>query len=90
MWLEHKVHEEWVIKLPPTSSALHLLQHIRDEAHRFAIKGQRQKTRKTRKQSPLEAIPGIGVKSRQQLLNYFGGLQGLQAASSEAIARCLG
>lgn len=82
--------EEGMIKLPPTSGALHLLQHIRDEAHRFAIAGQRQKTRKTRKQSPLEAIPGVGVKRRQQLLNHFGGLQALLVASSDAISKVPG
>lgn len=82
--------EEWVVKLPPTSPALHLLQHIRDEAHRFAITGNRKKSRKVRKHSILESIPGIGVQRRQQLLNYFGGLQALMAASSEAIAQVPG
>lgn len=82
--------EESIIKLPPTSPALHLLQHIRDEAHRFAITGNRQKSRKARKQSPLESIPGIGEKRRQKLLNYFGGQQALMGASIEAIAQIPG
>jgi len=82
--------EEHVIKLPPTSPALHLLQHIRDEAHRFAISAQRRKVSKTRKTSPLESIPGVGAKRRQQLLNNFGGLQGLMSASHDAIAKVPG
>lgn len=82
--------EEHIIKLPATSIAFHLLQHIRDEAHRFAITGHRQKRAKTRKVSSLEAIPGIGAKRRQKLLNFFGGLQGLKAASEEAIAKIPG
>lgn len=74
-------NEVQTIHLPPTSSALHLLQHIRDEAHRFAISAHRRKLSKKRKTSPLESIPGVGEKRRQQLLNYFGGLQGLMGAS---------
>lgn len=85
-----QVEEEWIIKLPPTSQALHLLQNIRDEAHRFAIRAQRQKVRTHRKHSPLEAIPGIGIKRRQQLINYFGGQQALSVASIEAIAKVPG
>lgn len=82
--------EELIVKLPPTSGALHLLQHIRDEAHRFAITGHRQKRAKARKQSPLEAIPGIGAKRRQALINYFGGYQALAGASVDAIAKVPG
>lgn len=82
--------EESIIKLPPTSSALHLLQQIRDEAHRFAISGHRQKRAKARKHSPLEAIPGIGEKRRQALINHFGGYQALAGASIEAISKVPG
>lgn len=78
------------VKLKPTDQALHLLQQIRDEAHRFAITGHRQKRAKTRRVSPLEGIPGIGPKRRQQLLNHFAGMQGLSGASVEAIARVPG
>lgn len=82
--------EDFIIDLPPTSGALHLLQQIRDEAHRFAITGHRQKRAKARKHSPLEAIPGIGEKRRQALINHFGGFQALSGASIEAIAKVPG
>lgn len=82
--------EEYIVKLAPNSQALHLLQQIRDEAHRFAITGSRKKTAKTRRHSPLESIPGVGEKRRQKLVNFFGGQQGLLAASKEAIARVPG
>ena len=61
--------------------ALQILQHIRDEAHRFAITGHRQRATKARKTSLLEMIPGIGVQRRRELLRYFGGLQGVQKAT---------
>jgi len=82
--------EEWVLSLAPTSEALHLLQHIRDEAHRFAVKRHKSKRDTHRKRSPLESIPGVGEKRRQQLLNYFGGQQALLAASVNAIAQVPG
>jgi excinuclease ABC subunit C len=68
------------------SPALHLIQHIRDEAHRFAITGHRQRRNKARTRSVLEDIPGIGQKRRQMLLKQFGGLQGLSRAGVEDIA----
>lgn len=64
-----------LISLPSTSSALHLVQHIRDESHRFAITGHRAKRQKASKKSTLESIEGIGAKKRQALLKYLGGLQ---------------
>jgi excinuclease ABC subunit C len=64
-----------LISLPGTSPALHLVQHIRDESHRFAITGHRAKRQKVSKKSTLESIPGIGAKKRQALLKYLGGLQ---------------
>ncbi len=64
-----------LISLPGTSPALHLVQHIRDESHRFAIAGHRAKRQKVSKKSTLESIPGIGAKKRQALLKYLGGLQ---------------
>jgi len=62
-----------------------MIQYIRDEAHRFAIKSHRQAYKKSRKTSTLEDIPGIGEKRRNQLLKHFGGLQGLNKASLDEI-----
>lgn len=79
--------QERPLILPNDSPALHLIQHIRDESHRFAITGHRQRRGKARKQSPLEDIAGIGAKRRQKLLKHFGGLQGLARAGIEDIAK---
>lgn len=76
--------------LPRDSSALHLIQHIRDEAHRFAVTGHKLRRDKKRRQSTLEEIPGIGPKRRRELLRHFGGLQGVQAASREELCRVPG
>jgi len=70
--------------------ALHFIQQIRDEAHRFAITGHRQRRDKARKQSTLEFIPGIGAKRRRELLRYFGGIQGISHASLEEIEKVPG
>lgn len=78
------------IILPSDSAALHLIQQIRDEAHRFAIAGHRHQRAKQRKTSILERIPGVGPKRRQQLLKQFGGLQQLTRAGTEDIARVEG
>jgi len=78
------------IILPADSPALHLIQQIRDEAHRFAITAHRNRRARSRKRSVLEEIPGIGPKRRQQLLKQFGGLQELSRAGVEDIARVEG
>lgn len=78
------------IILPADSPALHLIQQIRDEAHRFAITAHRQRRQKSRKRSVLEDIPGIGAKRRQRLMKQFGGLQALSRAGVEDLARVEG
>ncbi len=62
--------------LPPDSPALHLIQRVRDEAHRFAITGHRARRGKARTESVLETVPGLGPRKRRELLRQFGGLQG--------------
>ena len=78
------------IHLSSDDPALHLIQFIRDEAHRFAITTHRTKRAKKRLASPLEAVEGIGTKRRRDLLKYFGGLQELRKASVEEITRVPG
>ena len=79
-----------LINLPATSPALHLIQHIRDESHRFAITGHRAKRQKVSKTSTLETIPGIGTKKRQALLKYLGGLQEVLQADKASLAKVPG
>ena len=75
------------IAMKTDSPGLHLLQQIRDEAHRFAITGHRQRRSKARRVSNLENIPGLGPKRRRELLTHFGGQQAIMKASQDAIGK---
>ena len=77
-------------RLPPNSPALLLLQHVRDEAHRFAIEAHRRSRSNNRSRSPLEQIEGIGAKRRQRLIQHFGGLQGVSRAGVDDLRRVPG
>lgn len=74
------------LRLAKDHPGFHLIQQVRDEAHRFAITGHRAKRGKARLQSTLEDIPGVGPKRRKQLLEHFGGLQGVRNAGVDALA----
>ncbi|HFD91989.1 MAG TPA: excinuclease ABC subunit UvrC [Gammaproteobacteria bacterium] len=78
------------IMLPADSLALHLIQHIRDEAHRFAISGHRNRRNKAQQASVLDRIPGIGPRRKKKLLDQFGGLQGVSRAGIDDLANLSG
>jgi excinuclease ABC subunit C len=78
------------LELSADSPALHLIQQIRDEAHRFAITGHRQRRARARNSSPLENIPGIGARRRQQLLQQLGGIREVARAGVEDLSRVRG
>ena len=87
LYLNDAAHE---FTLPGDSPALHLIQQVRDEAHRFAITGHRARRGKARTTSTLEGIAGVGPKRRRELLKHFGGLQELCRASLDEIAKAPG
>lgn len=87
LYLNDAAHE---FTLPGDSPALHLIQQVRDEAHRFAITGHRARRGKARTTSTLEGVAGIGPKRRRELLKHFGGLQELCRASLDEIAKAPG
>jgi excinuclease ABC subunit C len=82
----HRLEARDALSLPGDSPALHLIQQIRDEAHRFAIAGHRQRRGRARQGSVLDEISGVGPRRRRALLQQFGGLQGLRRANVEDLA----
>ncbi len=86
----HRIGRADALRLPPHAGALHLIQQIRDEAHRFAITGHRLRRGRARNVSTLEHIPGIGSKRRQALLKNLGGMQEVVRAGVDDLARVPG
>ncbi len=78
------------VSLDPHSLAFHLIQQVRDEAHRFAITGHRRQRAGRRNRSPLEDLDGIGAKRRRDLIRHFGGLQGVQRAGIDDLCQVHG
>ena len=78
------------IVLEPDSAALHFIQRVRDEAHRFAITGHRRRRARRYRESVLEAVPGLGPSRRRALLTHFGGLQGVMRAGVADLEKVVG
>ncbi|MDH5738341.1 MAG: helix-hairpin-helix domain-containing protein, partial [Gammaproteobacteria bacterium] len=79
-----------VFHLDPADPGFHLLQHIRDESHRFAITAHRQRRGKARTASALDRIDGVGPRRRRSLLRHFGGVQQVAGASVEELSKVAG
>ncbi|MGP3988068.1 excinuclease ABC subunit UvrC [Streptomyces sp. 3N207] len=94
--LAKRLEEVWLpgesdpVVLPRSSEGLYLLQRVRDEAHRFAIRYQRGKRGKRLRSSPLDAVPGLGETRKKALLKHFGSVKKLRAASVEEISQVPG
>ncbi len=88
--METLLYQGRTIQPDDFEAAFLLIQHIRDEAHRFAITGHRQRRQKTRNRSLLEDIPGVGAKRRSALLNHFGGRQGVVNANVSELSKVTG
>jgi excinuclease ABC subunit C len=86
----HRPGAAGALSLPSDSPALHLIQRVRDEAHRFAISGHRRRRARRFRESVLEAVPGLGPARRRALLTHFGGLQGIVKASINDLERVPG
>ena len=78
------------VVLPGHSPALHVIQQLRDEAHRFAIVGHRARRQRRQTSSPLEEIRGLGPKRRRDLLRQFGGLQAVSRAGVDDLVKVKG
>ncbi|MFJ6283209.1 excinuclease ABC subunit UvrC [Pseudarthrobacter oxydans] len=94
--LAKRLEEVWLpdsdfpVILPRTSQGLYLLQRIRDEAHRFAISFHRQKRGKAMTVSALDGVPGLGASKRKALLDHFGSVKGVKAASAAELSQAKG
>jgi excinuclease ABC subunit C len=86
----HRADRELPEVLPADSPVLHLLQRLRDEAHRFAITGHRRRRARRYRESILETVAGLGPSRRRALLTHFGGLQGVLRASADDLQRVPG
>ena len=82
--------KDGIIEMSKDSPGFLLLQQIRDESHRFAIKSHRKKRDNRRKTSPLESIQGVGKLRRMAILNHFGGIQEVQKASTKELQKVSG
>jgi excinuclease ABC subunit C len=86
----HRANTGETFSLPADSPALHLIQRIRDEAHRFAIQGHRRRRARRHQESVLETVPGLGPAKRRALLSHFGGLQGVVRAGVADLSQVKG